>query len=213
MAILRGVLAPGTPLVLSDLSSQLGVSRTPIREAIRDLAAEGLVDFDPYRSSLVHTPTLAEAREVYELRLLLEPIAVREAVARIADEDIELAERFHREMLGTQDVGEWVDLNRRFHAALMRPVQSRRLLSILKGLRNAAAIQVALSIKARPTRLTGGNEEHEGILAAFRERATERAVALTEQHLRTTLEAIGLYESDRSRDGDGGQPAAGPVRL
>src|SRR5215211_2717340 len=78
-AILGGVLEPGTPLILSELSERLGVSRTPIREAMRELAAEDLVDFDSYRSAVVHTPTLEEAREIYELRLALDPIAVRKA--------------------------------------------------------------------------------------------------------------------------------------
>lgn len=203
MAILRGELAPGTPLVLADLSAQLRVSRTPVREAMRDLAAEGLVDFDAYRSSIVHRPTLVEAREVYDLRLVLEPIAVREAVPWISPRDIKHAQAFHEAMLGTREVGEWVDLNRRFHAALMRPVHSGRLLSLLASLRDAAAIQVALSIKAHPDRLTGSNDEHDAILSAFREREVERAVELTELHLRSTLETIGLYEADREESSPG----------
>src|SRR5918992_3876036 len=94
-AILGGELSPGEPLVLDDLSDQLGVSRTPIREAMRALASEGLIDMDSFRSATVHTPSLEEAREIYDLRLVLDPIAVRRAVERITPEEIETAQAIH----------------------------------------------------------------------------------------------------------------------
>jgi DNA-binding GntR family transcriptional regulator len=193
-AILGGVLPPGTPLVLSELSAQLGVSRTPIREAIRDLAAEGLVDFDSYRSSIVHTPTLAEAREVYDLRLLLEPIAVRRAVANITDAELARARALHESMVATAELGAWVQLNRDFHATLMDPAASPRLLSIIAGLRNAAAIQVAMSLRAESKHLAESNVEHGQIIDAYERRDADAATALTENHLRSTLDIIEAYE-------------------
>jgi DNA-binding GntR family transcriptional regulator len=197
-AILGGALAPGTPLVLAELSTQLGVSRTPIREAIRDLAGEGLVDFDSYRSSIVHAPTLAEAQEVYELRLVLEPLGVRRAVERISDEQIARATTVHKTMLRTSDLGAWVQLNRDFHAILLEPADSPRLLAIITSLRNAAAIQVALSIRAEVSQLDDANREHGLILGAYRKRDADRAVELTGRHLRSTLEIIEAYERAES---------------
>ena len=193
-AILGGALAPGTPLVLSELSTQLGVSRTPIREAIRDLAGEGLVDFDSYRSSMVHVPTLAEAQEVYGLRLVLEPLGVLRAVERISDEQLERARALHEAMLHTSDLGTWVQLNRDFHAILFEPADSPRLLAIVTSLRNAAAIQVSLSIQAEVSQLEGANREHELILDAYGKRDAERAAELTRTHLRSTLDIIEAYE-------------------
>lgn len=194
-AILGGVLAPGTRLVLSELSSQLGVSRTPIREAIRDLSAEGLVDFDSYRSSTVHVPTLEEAQEVYELRLTLEPLAVRRSVSRITDADIARAREFQQAMVQVgEDVGTWVELNRDFHGVLLQPADSPRLLSIISSLRNASAIQVAVSIRARIQQLTHGNEEHEQIVEAYAQRDADAAVELTAAHLTSTLQVIEEHE-------------------
>jgi DNA-binding GntR family transcriptional regulator len=193
-AILGGTLAPGTSLVLSELSAQLGVSRTPIREAIRDLAAEGLVDFDSYRSSIVHTPTLAEAQEVYELRILLEPVAVRRAVANIQQPELALARQLHESMLTTAELGGWVQLNRDFHATLMEPADSPRLLSMIAALRNAAAIQVAMSLRATVSQLGEANKDHGRIIDAYERRDADTAVALTEAHLRSTLEVIEAYE-------------------
>jgi DNA-binding GntR family transcriptional regulator len=189
-AILGGALAPGTPLVLSELSTQLGVSRTPIREAIRDLAAEGLVDFDSYRSSIVHAPTLAEAQEVYGLRLVLEPLAVRRAMERISDEHIARARTLHNAMLRTSELGGWVQLNRDFHATLLEPADSPRLLAIITSLRNAAAIQVSLSIQAQDSQLDDANAQHGRILEAYARRNADLAVELTCAHLRSTLEII-----------------------
>jgi DNA-binding GntR family transcriptional regulator len=193
-AILGGVLAPGTPLILSELSARLGVSQTPVREAIRDLASEGLVDFDAYRSSTVHTPTLEEAQEVYELRITLEPIAVRRSVPRISEPALEKAREMQQLMAETDDVARWVEMNREFHALLTAPAGSPRLLSIIAGLRNAAAVQVATSIRARPEQLDHGNEDHASILAAYARRDAAAAVELTKAHLGSTLRAIEAYE-------------------
>lgn len=195
-AILGGELSPGEPLVLDDLSAQLGVSRTPIREAMRALASEGLIDMDSFRSATVHTPSLEEAREIYDLRLVLDPIAVRLAVERITPEELETAQAIHETMLSSDDLGEWVDANREFHRVLQQAARSDRLISIIDGLRNSAAMQVALSLKAEGSQVAQANTDHERILQAFRDRDAAAAVRLTEEHLRNTLEVIERYEAD-----------------
>jgi len=201
-AILGGVLEPGTPLILSELSERLGVSRTPIREAMRELAAEDLVDFDSYRSAVVHTPTLEEAREIYELRLALDPIAVRKAIVRITAGELHQAEAIHEQMLKTSDSGDWVELNREFHRILLDGSRSPRLTRIIGSLRNSAALQVATSLKAESSQIGHANQDHAQIIAAFRDRDADRAVDLTERHLRTTLDIIERFEAGRP----GGSP-------
>jgi DNA-binding GntR family transcriptional regulator len=201
-AILGGVLEPGTPLILSELSQRLGVSRTPIREAMRELAAEDLVDFDSYRSAVVHTPTLEEAREIYELRLELDPVAVRKAIVQITAEELDRAEAIHKQMLETNDSGDWVELNREFHRILLDASRSPRLTRIIGSLRNSAALQVATSLKAESSQIEHANQDHAQIIAAFRDRDADRAVELTDRHLRTTLEIIERFEAGRA----GGSP-------
>jgi DNA-binding GntR family transcriptional regulator len=210
-AILSGVIEAGTPLIQSELSARLGVSKTPIREAIRDLAAEGLIDFDSYRSSVVHTPTLEEAREIYQLRLVLEPIAVRRAVENISDEAIAKADSLAREMRRTTDVSDWLALNRDFHDVLTSPAGATRLLSIIEGLRNAAAIQIAWSFKASGSQMEVANADHDLIVDAYRRRDTDAAVEATTHHLRATLETVEHFEGDRAEaGGDGAAAAAAP---
>jgi DNA-binding GntR family transcriptional regulator len=210
-AILGGVIEAGTPLVQSELSARLGVSKTPIREAIRDLAAEGLIDFDSYRSSVVHTPTLEEAREIYELRLILEPIAVRRAVANISDDAIAESGRLAREMCRTRDVSDWLALNHDFHEILTAPAGATRLLSIIERLRNAAAIQIAWSFKASAgSQMETANADHDLIVGAYKRRDADGAVAATEHHLRSTLETVERFERGRAAhsDGDGASAVA-----
>ena len=81
-AILTGELPPGRSLVEADLATALGVSKTPVREALKTLAGAGLVTMSPYRGAAVRAIDDATARNIYDMRLLLEPEAVRRAVAR-----------------------------------------------------------------------------------------------------------------------------------
>lgn len=195
-AILGGVLPAGTRLVQAELAAQFGVSNTPVREALRQLSAEGLVRFDSYRGAVVRTPTLDEVREVYEVRLLLEPVAMRKAVERITSTELGQAWELQEEMVRTDDVGTWVLLNRRFHGVLIEAARSPRLASIIAALEDAATTQVALSIRADFRRMTDGNDEHREILRAVESRDAEGVVGLVSEHLQSTVRAVeALAES------------------
>jgi DNA-binding GntR family transcriptional regulator len=194
-AILDGVLEAGTPLVQADLSELLGVSKTPVREAIRDLAAEGLIDFDSYRSSVVHTPTLEEAREIYELRLVLEPLAIEKSVGSIPEEDLARAGELQLAMEKVEEVAEWIEMNHQFHTLLSNQAAAPRLNGLIVGLRNASAIQVAWSLKARPPLMKRADRDHAEIVDAYRRGDVEAAVEFSKHHLRATLEAIEAQEA------------------
>lgn len=189
-AILSGELAPGSVVVLSDISEQLGTSQTPVREALRELSGEGLIDFGPFRSPVVHQPTLAEAEEIYQLRLILEPVAVREAVPLALEPDLLFAEELCELMESPADLPSWAEANRQFHAALGRSVQSNRLRATIDSLRDSSMFQVVQSMGGRLDRRDRANTEHRAMLNAYRQGDSETAVSLTIQHLRGTIEAI-----------------------
>ena len=189
-AILRGTLAGGARLVQADIAAELGVSITPVREALRDLATEGIVRIDPHRGAIVSEVSLDEVREIYRLRQLLEPIAAGLAAPRILAEDLEEAARLQAEMDGEIDRGRWVELNRAFHGVLLQATDSPRLSAIVRQLQDAATLYVAFSVKIRPLGLEGGNEEHRAILAAFRARDAGAVRQAVRRHLRSTLESI-----------------------
>lgn len=193
-AILSGDLAPGTPLILANLAEQLGISKTPVREAIRDLATEGLIDFGAYRSAVVHVPTLTDAREIYELRGVLEGMAIRAAAPSLTVADLDSAEILCDLMDDQQDLAEWTELNRQFHAILTRPAPSARLRGLVDSLRDAAAPQVARSIRHGGVDVAVANAEHRQILGALRAGDVEAAINWQTQHLNSTLSAIEAFE-------------------
>jgi DNA-binding GntR family transcriptional regulator len=189
-AILDRTLPAGTRLVQSDLAAQLGVSTTPVREALRDLAQEGLVLFDPHRGAIVRPLDIAEVREIYELRMALEPIMVRRVVGQMTEDQLVRAEGLAERMQETTDMSVWVTLNRDFHAVFNEADDSSRLSTILAGLRDSAAGYVAISLDARPVHVGEANEEHRALLDIYRRRDADAAVEVTLNHLRSTLAII-----------------------
>lgn len=204
-AILSGVLPGGTRLVQADIAAQLKVSTTPVREALRDLAAEGLIQFDPHRGAIVHELNLSELVEVYEIRKVLESLAIRKATQRITAEQLAAATALQDKMDIERDSGAWVQYNWQFHAILERAANSPRLASMVKIVQDAAAIYVGHSLKIEPQRLESGNREHREILEAMRRRDADKAVALLVQHLEATLGAVltshSLADDGKERPG------------
>jgi DNA-binding GntR family transcriptional regulator len=123
--ILRGDLAAGSRLGEAELADRLGVSRTPVREALTRLAAEGLVEIVPNRGARVSSWTVAELEEVFDLRSVLEPRLTALAVPHATAEDIDELEALAEEMLAVgapgpgQDLDAIVPLNRAFHGRLV----------------------------------------------------------------------------------------------
>jgi DNA-binding GntR family transcriptional regulator len=189
-AILGGTLAGGTRLVQTELAAQLEVSTTPVREALRDLATEGLVFFDPHRGAVVRPLEIEEVREIYELRITLEPLMVRRTVDRLSDERLDQAEELVQRMRNETNLSVWVDLNREFHAIFSEIDDGSRLAGILASLRDSASAYVSLSLEARPEQVPDANVEHAELVRLYRGRDADGAVELTLRHLCSTLAAI-----------------------
>ena len=188
--ILGGQLTGGTRLLQTELARRLQVSTTPVREALRDLAAEGLVFFDPHRGAIVRSLDLDEVREIYELRMLLEPVMVRRVIDQLSDEALGRAQDLQDRMDTETDAMAWIELNREFHAVFYEPGQDSRLARIIASLQDSAAAYVGLSLKAEPARMAGANDDHHHLLAAYRGRETETVVQATIDHLQGTLTTI-----------------------
>lgn len=189
-AILSGALPGGARLVQADIAAQLDVSTTPVREALRDLAADGLILFDPHRGAIVHELDMTELTEVYEIRKALEPLAIRKAAALISDGALDEAAELQKRMDAESDAGAWAELNRRFHALLEQASASPRLISLVKSVQDTSAIYVAHSLKVDPARIKAGNREHRRLLKALRARDGETAAAIMVEHLDHTLDSI-----------------------
>lgn len=189
-AILDGDLPGGTRLLQSEIAAQLGVSTTPVREALRDLDTEGLVSLDAHRGAIVRSLELAEVREIYELRMTLEPLLAQRVVEHISEEALSRAHALWLQMEEETNAAAWVELNHAFHAVFAEPDAGSRLSQILKGLRDSASAYVALSLKARTDQMRLANAEHAQMLEFYRARDVDGLIALTVDHLRSTLSAI-----------------------
>lgn len=195
-AILRGSIQPGTRLTQGQLADQLELSTTPVREALRRLASEGLVRIDHHRGAIVRAHDKAELAEIYELRLLLEPLAIRKAAERITDDELDEAEALWEQMNDHSDIDAWSECNRHFHAIFARAAQSPTLNQVLRGLRDSSAPYVRWSLVLNPGFSEHANEEHRELLDAVRARDGERAAAIEANHLRATLSEIMNEGSD-----------------
>jgi DNA-binding GntR family transcriptional regulator len=198
-AILSGDLMPGSALVERDLAQALAVSKTPVREAIKTLVERGLVEVLPYRGATVRRVDRQLATNVYEVRLLLEPEAVRLAARRRQSACLAAAEAALRRAAGAagkRDFGRMALLNRAFHQSLAAGSGNPVLERVLAGLQDQTAL-VAAQGWLRGETWEEEAAEHAAILAAVQ--AGDRAAAgrLMRAHIAGALAGL------RRRLGDG----------
>lgn len=193
-AILSGELAGGTRLVQAELAAVLEVSTTPVREALRDLATEGLIRFDPHRGAVVSELSGDELHEIYEIRMLLEPLAIRQAVPKVTDSLLAQLRRLHQKMLDEPHSAEWVDYNRVFHMSVFEMAASPRLVGIIRGLQDASVMYIGASLKHVEGLREQANEDHALILEALERRDTEAVVSAITKHLSVSLRAFDETE-------------------
>lgn len=185
--ILTGELAPGAPLIQATLARDLGVSMTPVREALRDLATEGLVTLLPHKGAAVTSLNLADAKEIHNIRLKLEPDATRLAVDHVTLDVLNGAEELYSDMSETTN-HRWVVCNRDFHKLLLSPAPAPRLVSILSSLLEAAALYVPLAITHRVG--PDPQVEHRAILDAYLRRDPEAAAEAVAAHIESSIHSL-----------------------
>ncbi|MEU6608039.1 GntR family transcriptional regulator [Streptomyces shenzhenensis] len=174
--ILTGQLTPGQALVETELAAQFGVSKTPVREALKTLAGTGLVVMSQYKGVTVRMVDADMAREVYDVRLLLEPEALRRAVRRGASLD-EARDALTRADRAT-DTAERSLANREFHRALYLPCGNPLLGRMLDEVRDQAALVSAVAWAADPSWEREAGEHREILRLALTGDADAAADAL-----------------------------------
>jgi DNA-binding GntR family transcriptional regulator len=183
-SILSGELQGGTRLVQAELAEALDVSTTPVREALRDLASDGLIQLDAHRGGVVRELQPEELTEIYEIRKILEPEAMRLAVARITPEALARCEELHERMEQSENAVDFLLLNREFHLSIYDAIDSPRLMGILTGLLDASAMYVGAAISSRPDLRLQAVADHVDILDAIRSGDADAAAAAILDHLR-----------------------------
>lgn len=196
-AILRGDLPGGSQLVQTDIAAQLDVSTTPVREAMRDLASEGLITLDSHRIGTVRQLDWAEMVEIVDMRRALEPVAVQRAMEHMIEETLQTARLIAEELSTFDDVGAWVEKNNQFHNLFHEATQTERLSVILKSLEEAAGVFVAQAQRLHPQIRQRAVADHFALIEAYESRDPERVLAIQYNHLNLPLESVGP-------DGDAG---------
>ncbi|MCC5637154.1 GntR family transcriptional regulator [Nostoc sp. CHAB 5844] len=196
-AILRGIFQEGQSLRQDEIATQFGVSRIPVREALRQLEAEGLVTLHLNRGAMVSVLTANEAQEICEIRSALEVKAMQLAIPKLSAADLEKAALILETTDQATDAGLLAQLNWEFHAILYASAERPRLLMIVKNLHincdRYVRVQMAqMDYQAR------SQKEHYQLLDACKKRDTKTAVRLLKRHIDTAGEELVSYLLQKS---------------
>lgn len=197
-AILEGRLPGGTALRQEELAERLGVSRMPVREALRQLEAQALVEVLPHRGAVVAEISAADAADLFAIRRALEPAALRLSVPRLTGEQRGHAAALIGAMDTEPDAGRMGLLNRQFHMALYAAAGHPRLLTLTE--QHLAAFDRYLRFHlAAQGRERMAQQDHRAMLAAAERRDAEAAARTLEGHLDHAAEAIACFFAARSQ--------------
>ena len=205
--IVSGALQAGTKIDQQALAEELGVSRMPVREALRRLSAEGFVELLSHRGAVVVQLSHAEIIEIYEMRGVLQGLAARLAVPNYTDEDIAEIKRLLDEMDATQDVQAWTTLNGEFHRRIESPADARRLHELIERLTLQCAPYLQISVHFLHAQ-SSPQELHHEIYKAVEARDAEVLEAAVRAHLVSWGRDVADFVRDRAADGAAGAERA-----
>ena len=190
--ILTRELLPGEPLRQDALAEHLGVSRVPLREALKILEGEGQITYRPHRGYVVTELSIEDLREVYELRRILEDEVTRLAMPNLSRDQVAAMSAIRRdieEASGAADVVEMAQTNRRFHFVLFEAAGRPRLLRMIRLQWDATDTYRSIYYGQETNRVTV-NREHRKIVTAIRSGDTELVVRLLHEHREHAVAAL-----------------------
>jgi DNA-binding GntR family transcriptional regulator len=212
-AIVSGIIPEGSRLVQSSIARELEVSTRPVRDALRELASEGLVRMDARGAATVHEMCRSDLEEIYQIRMLLEPLAAARAAAAASQDTVLRAAELLAAMESETQADRWAEYNSSFHRVIDESGNSVKLVVILENLRQLSARYIRHSLLAVPDRTRQARAEHEEILRAVVARDPTAAADAALRHLDSTLSTLDIrqlgavqggtrsYRRPRRRDG------------
>ena len=187
--ILSGAMAVGVQLKQEALAKRFGVSRFPIRQALKRLEAEGLVEHTPFAGSVVASRTLVDLIEILDIRIALEMRALELAIPHIGPQDVEDVQAIMERYDGSESPREWSELNLEFHLRLYAPCGRPRLLKMIEDIVRGIDIQLRTQQSYRVGRKAPQNE-HKAILRACLAKDVRKALSLLKEHIEHTQIAL-----------------------
>ena len=190
--IATGKLEPGQQVVQDSLAAELGVSRVPLREALKVLEGEGQVVYHPHRGYFVADLSVADLVEVYRIRALLEAEALAVGIPLMTSDDLEHIEELMNDVkraCASGDVGAVTSANRRFHFAMYEASNMPRLVRMIRTLWDATDAYRSVYM-ANSTNLDHMNSEHEAMVKTLRAGDVEKFILLQEAHRENSVSAV-----------------------
>jgi DNA-binding GntR family transcriptional regulator len=191
-AILQGIFQEGQSLRQDEIATQFGVSRIPVREALKQLEGEGLVTLHLNRGAMVSVLTDVEAQEICEIRSALEVKAMQLAIPKLKEADLEKAAVILAATDQATDAGTLAILNWEFHATLYATAERPRLLTLIKTLHVNCDRYVRVQL-AQTDYQDLSQKEHYQILAACQTQDSKAAIRLLKRHIDTAGEQLVAY--------------------
>lgn len=207
-AIIQGKLEPGERLMEIQLAEELGVSRTPVREAIRKLELEGFVVMIPRKGAYVAGISLHDITDVFEVRAALESLAAGLAAERITEEELEELDRRLVQIAevsnGKSDLDVVVERDTNFHDVIYKASRNKTLMQILSRLQDQIQRFRTTSL-AQPGRTKIAVKEHRQIVDAIANRDVELAQTLAREHIESAEQSmlIAFHKEKEAKKGEG----------
>jgi DNA-binding GntR family transcriptional regulator len=190
--IMTGELREGDKIKESELCVSMGISRTPLREALRILSVEKIIIHVPNKGSYVCKTTINEIKEMFDVMSVLEGICARNAAKKMRDDDYKKLEKIHKrleENFSSRDQKNYIKFNNLFHVFLQGLSGNQTCNQIINSLRQKILLYRFKSLNL-PGRFEESIEEHRELLKAFKERDPERAEMLMKVHLKNQSDAL-----------------------
>lgn len=196
-AIIDGRLPPGTALRQQELASLFGVSRMPVREALRQLEAQGLLQVVMHKGAVVAPLIGEDAVDTYALRVLLESEALRQSIPLLDAEDIARARGFIQQLENETRHAELGRLNRLFHMSLYAKAHNQKLLRLIENELNEEERFLRFHLSSMGLgKLT--QDDHHALVDAASDKQVEQAIKLLEEHLNNGARTIRRYLDSQS---------------
>lgn len=191
-AIMQGQLSPGERLLEVQLADEMGVSRTPVREAIRRLELEGFVVMVPRKGAYVAGLSISDVEEVYEIRTVLETLAVRLAAQRMQPADYDQLDELSEKMRATWQEGNvdnWVSLDASFHELLYKFSRNERLVAMMSNIMEQLSRYRIISLANVEVR-HNSLSEHQELIEALKRHDSEAAATAATAHIENTKQSL-----------------------
>ncbi|MEN8895034.1 MAG: GntR family transcriptional regulator [Yoonia sp.] len=185
-AIEEGVYQPGDRLREVEVADRLSLSRTPVREALRKLEAENIIEHRPRVGAIIRTLGQAEVVELYEMRLVLERTAAEMAAKHAAEAEVDAMASLNEQIAATHDGPQAAAINQKFHRAIYLAARNRFLLDAARTMNNALLLLGPTTL-ADAERIATVVHQHNQIIEAIGAGDIEAAGAAAEAHLQTSL--------------------------